>query len=104
MQNPVFYGAFLAISWIKPRSVVTNYSECMRSNSAYRDTYVTRSQRALTACALTACAGKVDFVKIKQCSSVTKILKFVRQVKKYFGCFCLPAGRFLIFFIVSLFL
>ena len=44
MQNPVFYGAFLAISWIKPRSVVTNYSECMRSNSAYRDAYVTRSQ------------------------------------------------------------
>ena len=45
MQNPVFYGAFLAISWIKPRSVVTNYSECMRSNSAYRDSYVTRSHR-----------------------------------------------------------
>ena len=32
MQNPVFYGAFLAISWIKPRSVVTNFIECMRSN------------------------------------------------------------------------
>ena len=50
MQNPVFYGAFLAISWIKPRSVVTNYSECMRSNSAYRDAYVTRSQTQSLVC------------------------------------------------------
>ena len=44
MQNPVFYGAFLAISWIKPRSVVTNYSECVWDQMAYRDVYVTRSQ------------------------------------------------------------
>ena len=53
MQNPVFYGAFLAISWIKPRSVVTNYSECMRSNSAYRryrDAYATRSQTQSLVC------------------------------------------------------
>ena len=50
MQNPVFYGAFLAISWIKPRSVVTNYSECMRSNSAYRDAYVTWSQTQSLVC------------------------------------------------------
>ncbi len=33
MQNPVFYGAFLAISWIRPRSAITNYSERMRLNS-----------------------------------------------------------------------
>ena len=50
MQNPVFYGAFLAISWIKPRSVVTNYSECMRSNSAYQDAYVTWSQTQSLVC------------------------------------------------------
>ena len=50
MQNPVFYEAFLAISWIKPRSVVTNYSECMRSNSVYRDSYVTRSQTLSLVC------------------------------------------------------
>ena len=50
MQNPVFYGAFLAIIWIKPRSVVTNYSECMRSNGAYRDAYVTRSQTQSLVC------------------------------------------------------
>ena len=50
MQNPVFYGAFLGISWIKPRAVVTNYSECMRSDSAYRDAYVTRSQTQSLVC------------------------------------------------------
>ena len=50
MQNPLFYEAFLAISWIKLRSVVTNYSECMRSNSAYRDAYVTRSQTQSHVC------------------------------------------------------
>ena len=38
------------ISWIKPRSVVTNYSECLRLNSAYRDTYVTRSQTQSLVC------------------------------------------------------
>ena len=50
MQNPVFYGAFLTISRIKPKSVVTNYSECVRSNSAYRDAYVTRSQTQSLVC------------------------------------------------------
>ena len=55
MQNPVFYGAFLEISWIKPRSVVTNYSECMRSNSAYRAlTSHGLKHRALSACAATS--------------------------------------------------
>ena len=33
MQNPVYYGAFLVISWINARSAVTNYSKCIRSNS-----------------------------------------------------------------------
>ena len=40
----VFYAAFLTISWLKPRSIVTNYSGCIKSNSAYRDAYITRPQ------------------------------------------------------------
>ena len=72
MQNPVFYGAFLAISWVKPRSVVTNYSECMRSNGAYRDAYVTRSQTQ--SLALTACGS--TFQNVFFCCFVYFILLF----------------------------
>ena len=34
MQNPVFYGAFLAISRIKPRSVVTKVVQSLHNLSA----------------------------------------------------------------------
>ena len=39
MQNPVFYWAFIVISWINPRSAITNYTKGMRSVA-----YVTRPQ------------------------------------------------------------
>ncbi len=50
MRNSVFYGAFLTISWLKRRSIVKNYSECMGSNSAHRDAYVTRPQTQRLVC------------------------------------------------------
>ncbi len=55
MQNSVLYRAFLTISWLKPRSIVTNYSERM-IYSAYTVTVTSRSlkNRGLSACAVAA--------------------------------------------------
>ena len=52
MQNSVFYGAFLAISWINPRLTVTNYRKCMRSNSSRRTAGTSRGlkHRGWSAC------------------------------------------------------
>ena len=40
-KNPVFYGTFLAIRWINPRSAVANYRKCMRSNGVSRVRHAT---------------------------------------------------------------
>ena len=47
MQDPVFYGALLAISLIKPRSVVTNYSRLSQSPST-RGLGMSRTKVALS--------------------------------------------------------
>ena len=91
MQNPVFHGLFLAIRWINPRSALTNYRKCRRSNRVSRVRHAASNTEDGLPVAFQVGLNSCKLYVIIHWPNQVSILWVIKFISSVMNCLCMHA-------------